>query len=393
MRDATDLYQVFELAGGIIPSAYMQQIQVSRVQNNEQQVVIDLSDRDLKKSAGFQMRDADLVRIFSIVDIDRNAVYLEGNIHKPGKFEHKPGMRVLDLIHGVDNLKNETYFEYALIKRIKLPERSTMLVSFNLHRLLIEKDETANIELRPGDQVFVFSRWMFQDKPFASIEGEIRGDCLEMAEFSGDSLERVPKAQPGPTDRKKDWLAQAAKIRKIGEDLERDNQKLLADRVLRISGRLKKEGRYDPKEDLREVAAEMRKMNMPGYLERISDVEKDFSLACRFLVTENLHVRDAILGAGGLTPDADREMGEIVRFRNNREYETFYFHVGKAMSGDPRENHAVLPKDRIVVHSIWEKMPRQYVYVEGEVSRPGIYVYTKGMKVSDLVFKGGGLLE
>ncbi|NPU84339.1 MAG: hypothetical protein HPY65_07605 [Syntrophaceae bacterium] len=393
IKDTTDLNQVFALAGGIIPSAYMQQIQVSRVQNNERQVVIDLSDREIRNSDRFHMQDADLVRVFSIVDIDRNAVHLEGNVHKPGKFEYKPGMRVRDLIHGVDNLKDETFFEYALIKRIQPPERSTLLVPFSLHRLFIEKDEADNIELRPEDRVFVFSRWMFQDRPFATIEGEIRGDCLEIADLTGDGLEIIPGTKQGTADRKKNWSAQAIRIQRIGEDLERDHQKLLAERVLAISDRLKKKGRYDPKEDLREAAAEMRKMNMSGYLEQISDVEKEFTAACRFPVAENLHVRDAILGAGGLTPDADLETGEVVRFNSDREYETLYFHVGKAMSGDPRENHAVLPKDRIVVHSIWEKIQRQYVYIEGEVSRPGIHVYTKGMKVSDLVFKGGGLLE
>jgi len=393
LKGAADLEQVFALAGGIIPSAYLQQIQVSRVQNNERQVIIDLNNRELGKSPGFHMQDADLVRIFSVVDIDRNAVHLAGNVRRPGKFEYKPGMRVRDLIGGMDNLLDETSLDYALIKRVKLPERSTMLVPFSLHRLFMEKDAAADIELKPEDRVFVFSRWMFQDRPFATIEGEVRGDCLEMTELSADGLERSPQAKPEPAERRKSRSVQAAGMRKMGEDLEHDNQRLLAERVLLISGRLNRESRYDPKEDLGEVAAEMRKLNLSGYMERMGALEKGFSAACRFLVTDNLCVREAILGAGGLTPDADLETGEIVRFRNDREYETLYFHVGKAMAGDLRENHAVFPKDRIVVHSIWEKMPRQYVYVEGEVSRPGIHVYTKGMKVSDLVFKGGGLLE
>jgi len=393
LKGAADLEQVFALAGGIIASAYLQQIQVSRVQNNERQVIIDLNNRELGKSPGFHMQDADLVRIFSVVDIDRNAVHLAGNVRRPGKFEYKPGMRVRDLIGGMDNLLDETSLDYALIKRVKLPERSTMLVPFSLHRLFMEKDAAADIELKPEDRVFVFSRWMFQDRPFATIEGEVRGDCLEMTELSADGLERSPQAKPEPAERRKSRSVQAAGMRKMGEDLEHDNQRLLAERVLLISGRLNRESRYDPKEDLGEVAAEMRKLNLSGYMERMGALEKGFSAACRFLVTDNLCVREAILGAGGLTPDADLETGEIVRFRNDREYETLYFHVGKAMAGDLRENHAVFPKDRIVVHSIWEKMPRQYVYVEGEVSRPGIHVYTKGMKVSDLVFKGGGLLE
>ena len=393
LKGEAELEHVFALAGGIIPSAYLQQIQVSRVQNNERQVIVDLNNRELGKSTGFHMQDADLVRVFSVVDIDRNAVHLAGNVRRPGKFEYKPGMRVRDLIGGMDNLLDETSLDYALIKRVRLPERSAMLVPFSLRRLFMEKDAAADIELKPEDQVFVFSRWLFQDRPFAMIEGEVRGECLEMTELSADGLERSPQARPEPVDRKKSRSVQAAGLRKMGEDLERDHQRMLAERVLLISGRLNRESRYDPKEDLREVAAEMRKLNLSVYLEKMGELEKGFSAACRFLVTDNLRVRDAILGAGGLTPDADLETGEIVRFGNDREYETLYFHVEKAMTGDPGENHAVLPKDRIIVHSIWEKMPRQYVYVEGEVGRPGIHVYTKGMKVSDLVFKGGGLLE
>lgn len=262
LKDAAELGHVFALAGGIIPSAYLQQIQVSRVQNNERQVIIDLNNRELGKSEGFHVQDADLVRVFSVVDIDRNAVHLAVNVRRPGKFEYKPGMRVRDLIGGMDNLLDETSLDYALIQRVKLPERSTMLVPFSLRRLFMEKDEAADIELKPEDRVFVFSRWMFQDRPFATIEGEVRGECLEMAELYADGLERAPRTKQEPADRKKSRSVQAAGIRKMGEDLERDHQRMLAERVLLISGRLNRESRYDPKEDLREVAAEMRKLNL-----------------------------------------------------------------------------------------------------------------------------------
>jgi len=393
LKDVRDLKHVFDLAGGIIPSAYLQQIQVSRVQNNERQIVIDLNDRELRKSADFNLQDADLVRVFSVVDIDMNAVHLEGNVRRPGKYEYKPGMRVKDLLRSVDNLQDDTYFDYALIKRTTQPERKTELVPFNLRRVLLDGDEAGNIELRPEDRVFVFSRWVFEDKPFATIEGEIRGDCLEMEELSANRPEADPKKQPKPAAPKKDWSPQAVKIRKLGEELDRANRRALSERVLRIADKLEKFEQYDPKEDLREVASEMRKLNMDATLERVRDIEKEFGQACRFLVSNNLKVRDAILGAGGLTIDADREIAEIVRFQDNKEYQTIYFHLGKAMANDPRENHVVMPKDRIVIHSIWEKLQRQYVYIDGEVSRPGIYEYTKNMRVSDLLFKGGGLLE
>ncbi|PKN32939.1 MAG: hypothetical protein CVU61_15680 [Deltaproteobacteria bacterium HGW-Deltaproteobacteria-19] len=399
LRETLDLKHVFDLAGGIIPSAYLQQIQVSRVQNNERQVVIDLNDRELRKSSGFLLQDADLVRIFSVVEVDLNAVHLEGNVRRPGKYEYKAGMRVRDLIQGVENLLDDTYFDYALIKRTTQPERKTEVLALSLRRVLIDGDEAANVALKPEDRVFVFSRWIFEDKPFATIEGEVRGDCMEVVELPADRLEVDAKAPLKPDKAakmdksKKDWTPQAAKIRKIGDDLDRSGHRALSERVLRVADKLEKYGRYDPREDLREVSAEMRKLGMDAVLERVRDIEKEFGASCRFLVTQNLRIRDAILAAGGLTIDADREQAEIVRFQDNREYRTIYFHLGKAMANDPRENHAVQPKDRIVIHSIWEKVPRQFVYVDGEVSRPGIYEYTKNMKVSDLVFKGGGLLE
>ncbi len=393
LRDTLDLKHVFDLAGGIIPSAYLQQIQVSRVQNNERQVVIDLNDRELRKSAEFRLQDADLVRVFSVVDVDLNAVHLEGNVRRPGKYEYKAGMRVRDLLKDADNLLDDTYFDYALIKRTTQPERKTELVPFHLRRVLLDADEAANIELKPEDRVFVFSRWMFEDRPFATIEGEIRGDCLEMAEIPADRLEAAPKDRPKPGKQQRDWTDQAAKIRKLGSELDRAGHGPLAERVLRVAEKLEKFAGYDPREDLREVTAEMRKLNLETPLGRIRDIEKEFGASCRFPVPKNLSVRDAVLGAGGLTIDADREQAEIVRFQDNKEYRTIYFHLGKAMANDPRENHAVQPKDRIVIHSIWEKVPRQFVYVDGEVGRPGIYEYTRGMRVGDLLFKGGGLLE
>jgi protein involved in polysaccharide export with SLBB domain len=51
LKDATDLHHSLPWRG-IIPSAWLHQIQVSRVQNNDRQVVIDLNDRELGKSKG-----------------------------------------------------------------------------------------------------------------------------------------------------------------------------------------------------------------------------------------------------------------------------------------------------------------------------------------------------
>ena len=176
LKEQIDLQHLFELAGGILPTAYTQQIQVSRIQKNERQVVIDIDDKHLSKATDIKLQDADLVNVFTIVDKDLNAVYLSGNVKRPGKYEYKAGMRIKDLIKDPADLLDETHFEYALIKRVMPPDRHTELVPFNLGRFVLEKDESYNVILKPEDHIYVFSKWFFGDRPYVTVEGEVRRD-------------------------------------------------------------------------------------------------------------------------------------------------------------------------------------------------------------------------
>jgi hypothetical protein len=62
--------------------------------------------------------------------------------------------------------------------------------------------------MRPEDQVSN-SRWMFQDRPFATIE-ERSVETAWNAELSADGLERIPRVRPEPADRTKNRSVQAA---------------------------------------------------------------------------------------------------------------------------------------------------------------------------------------
>src|SRR3989338_889512 len=127
-QDKFDLQYLFDLAGGIIPTAYTQQIQVERIVKNEKQVVIDINDKDLTKSKDFMLQDGDLIKVFPIMEKDMNAVYLHGNVKRPGKYEYKTGMRIKDLLKDSADLLRETHFEYALIKRLAVPDLRTQLI-------------------------------------------------------------------------------------------------------------------------------------------------------------------------------------------------------------------------------------------------------------------------
>ena len=197
LKDRFDLQHLFELAGGIIPSAYTQQMQVERVVKNEKQIVIDINDKTLAKVRDFVLQDADLIKVFSIMDVDANAVYLRGNVKRPGKYSFAPGMKIRDLINQPEDLQSEAHMDYALIKRENPPNREAVLIPFNLGKLILQNDEAYNYDLAPKDQIFVFHQSLFKDQPFVTLEGEVRGfepTAQEKALRAG----QYAQAAPGP---------------------------------------------------------------------------------------------------------------------------------------------------------------------------------------------------
>jgi polysaccharide biosynthesis/export protein len=178
LRDKFDLGILFALAGGIMPTAYTQQIQIERIIKAERQTVLDINDKDLTRAQHIMLQDADMVKIFNIVDRETNVVFLYGNVKRPGKYEYKNGMRIKDLLKDQSELLPETYFDYALIKRLEPPSSAPNLIPFDLKQLFSKDEKAYNMELRPQDTLYVFSRWFFRDRPYVVVEGEVRGIIL-----------------------------------------------------------------------------------------------------------------------------------------------------------------------------------------------------------------------
>jgi len=417
LKENHNLHNALELAGGILPSAYTQQIQISRIQKNQREVVVDIDDRHMQKAEAFHLQDADLVKIFTIVDKDQNSVYLEGNVKKPGRYEFRKGMKISDLIKDNADLLDETYYDYALVKRLILPQRSTQLVPFNLGKIILNHDKQENLELHPEDRVYIYSKWLFKEKPHVTIEGEIRGLCSSSFEDVYNEPERDSstfKGSYGKSDRgsagfkspygksesgsssfkySNDQSDIMAYLEAIDEELKEDyegNKELLF-KIKSINDELKK-GENAPIRDIMEIRDEAKRKGNLSLVENLDAILKKIKKSCKLELADGMTVRDAILNSGGLTNNYFMDRAEIIRVNEKKAYTTLYFNVAKAMSGDAAENLALQHKDTIVIHSIYEYEPQRIVYVDGEISRPGIYQYTINMTVRDLVFKAG-LLE
>jgi len=408
LKDKTDLNTLFNLAGGIIPTAYTQQIQIERVIKTERQIVVDINDKNLTKSKHFMLQDADLIKVFNIVDRETNAVFLYGNVKKPGKYEFQHGMRIKHLLKDQSEMLPETHLDYALIKRMEPPDFETSLIPVSLKDLFKPGGGKADIELKPMDELYVFSKWFFRDRPYITVEGEIRGGVIEdiettrMETLSAPYTRNTETHDLGAEDIRGLGLAGSDKrkldeIRKIGmmDINEMKLSELRTKGIVRVDQKkvdeLKKTGIIDL-DNLK--LSELRKQGILDSLgindEVLSENKKSFEIALK----ANMTARDAILAAGGLTKDAYLQEAELYRTDEMTKSVTIVkFNPKKALEGDIGNNIVLKDKDRLVIQSIWGYEYKKTVDIDGEVLNPGTYQCADDMTVKDLIFSAGNILN
>ena len=99
LKDEKDLNSVLDLAGGLLPTAALQHIEVQRMVAHERQTMMSLDIPDgadgpeaTQKLASFEIHDGDQVRLFPIAPYNQNAVYLEGHVIRPGRYAYRSDM-------------------------------------------------------------------------------------------------------------------------------------------------------------------------------------------------------------------------------------------------------------------------------------------------------------
>ena len=173
------LRDLVALAGGILPSGYLQRVQISRLSVHAQKEAVDLNldPRAGDKSIDEQLetvlvQDMDTVKIFAVDTLLHDHVRLTGYILRPGEYAIKPGMRVSDLLPRKDLLP-EFYGDVAEITRFTLPGLRPEKIYFNLDKALAGAPEH-NLELREFDSVRIYSRWEMEEMPTVRISGEVQ---------------------------------------------------------------------------------------------------------------------------------------------------------------------------------------------------------------------------
>ena len=161
---------VVQLAGGTLPSAFVEKVRVDRVTSNDAYQVIDL---DLKDSTStdraFLVEDGDEVSIESIYDHRQNVVHLDGHFRHPGLYQYQEGLTLAQLFKNGCDLEEQAYRGRIDILRCE-NGRDTSLITINPEEILTG---TTEVPLHAGDRLIAYSREDITSARTVSIFGQV----------------------------------------------------------------------------------------------------------------------------------------------------------------------------------------------------------------------------
>lgn len=388
LRDETNLAQVLEIAGGVLPTASLKHIEVERIEAHEKKTVLnlDVDSSDEAKAAtqlaAFKVADGDHVHILSIAPGTLDAVYLQGHVLRPGRYSYKSGMKVTDLLGSFSDVMPQPA-SYAEIVRLAAPDYRPEVESFDLADALANPAKAP--VLSPLDTVRVFSKYDFENVPTVMVGGEVRHPGTYMTTGQIRLRDAVFEAGGATQDASME-SAQLVRYNpdgtlkistvSLGKALSGDPE---ANILLQPRDRLliqRNLGRVDPAS-----VAIRGEVSEPG----------------KFPLTTNLTVADLIALGGGLKRSAYSGSADITRYLGGDQSKVTGEHVtidiAKAMAGDPVNNLALRDGDVLTISRVsgWEDRGAS-ITVAGEVTHPGTYGIKPGERISSVLKRAGYLL-
>ncbi|MGD0788524.1 MAG: SLBB domain-containing protein [Terracidiphilus sp.] len=269
LRGQQPVEELLNMGGGRTTVSSGGRISVERIEDHAQRHAFTLaSDATSLQSL---LADGDIVRIDPIVSSYREAVTLRGSLANPGHFLWHAGMRLSELLPDRDALVTRDYWwrrtqlglpapelaapssreeptekpaavsspgaqtdwNFAVVERLDPATMSTSLLPFNLGKLVLDRDASQDLELKPGDVVTIFSQEdvhppIDEQTKYVHLEGEfVHAGVYSVS--AGETLRSLVARAGGFTGNA--YLYGSEFTRKSTQALEELRLKEFADRI------------------------------------------------------------------------------------------------------------------------------------------------------------------
>jgi polysaccharide biosynthesis/export protein len=388
LHGETQLADVIELAGGILPAAALRHVEVQRVEAHEKRVMLSLdlsesvdADGATKQLSNFSIHDGDIIHIFPIAPYNQEAIYLQGHVLRPGRYSYREGMKLSDLIASYGDLLPEPAAHYAEIIRLNAPDFHPSVESFDLSAALANPATAP--KLQPLDTLRIFSRFDFEQAPSVWIGGEVRapGNYRTAGQVHlRDAIFLAGGIQPDAS------LGNAQLFRTMADGTMKILSLHLGEA---LAGNPVDNLLLEPRDRVI-VQRNVSRLDPPTVY-----VKGEVAKPGRYPLTTNMHVEDLIQVAGGLKRSADPVSADLTRFSENgspnKSAENVSVSLASAKSEDSNANVTLRDGDVLTIRQSpgWNDIGAS-VTLRGEVQHPGSYGIRPGERLSSVLERAGG---
>lgn len=405
-----NIKKLLEYSGAILPTAYLERIQVERIVSFKDRVkkeyerqFIDVNFRDIiAKNSDFKLEDGDEVTLFSILDMVKNYAEISGAVYRPGTYQLQPKMRLTDLIALADSVQPDVYLQRADIVRTR-PDKTLQSIHVNLEKAL-KGDPLNNILIDSLDKVKIYSKFDIEitGNRTISISGHIKNPGIYPYSDSLTLYDIVFRAG-GLEDSL--YRAQAYLYRGELLRLSEDNRTMVT-----IPFDLEALLEMDPKVNIRLQPMDeivIHNIEISQLKSEFIEIRGSVKKPGRYRLTKGMSLIDALMIAEGYTEDAWTLQAEIARLDRKKEDDSISY-IYFSNLPDLKDTNAVNSfsyfesakkndfllrhRDHIFIRPDPNFKVHQIVSIEGEVKFSGEYTLrTYNEYLSDIIYRAGGV--
>ncbi len=149
------VWDLVGLSGGLTAEAAPQLTKLERVDTARGHVLLDI-DLSTAQGRATKLKPGDVLRVSAVRDTLADSVTVTGHAYRTGPAQFRKGLRLTDLLPGVDDLKPNADLHYVLIRRELPPDRRVTVLSADIAKAWASPQSEANILLSPRDTIMVF---------------------------------------------------------------------------------------------------------------------------------------------------------------------------------------------------------------------------------------------
>ena len=307
------------------------------------------------------------------VPVAQHVVEVRGLVQRPYKYEILEGEGLKDLITFAGGLKKEALQKKILVKRFENDEQITLDVDYLDLKRTNQTFPLQNGDLVLIDSISVFNRNMVMVSGSVSVPGEFE---LPSNRMLSSLIPRIGLSRGSRTD--------VAFIKRSNPDGTFGFYRINVNEVLEGSKDFELQG-----------ADELIIYGLADFVDApMFEVEGAVRNPSEFEYTfdSRIRVEDAVILAGGLTPDADK-VAYVIRQDSSTFNELQYIRINIRDAIDNPEglsNIEILPNDVLSIGSLIEKDQTRFIDVAGAVRKPGRFAFGQGMTLRDAIDLAGG---